>query len=195
MNYVRVWAYGGRGGRWKDLFTRDGVYVQQGVRTVSNGAAHIRFVDGTDLRVGSDSEVLLDEFVYDTSGGAGAFTANMSKGVLRLVTGKLSGPSFKVRTPTALIGVRGTDFIVAVLASGLTVVRVLLGVVEITPAAGGDASTVSAGATGTVAPGATLVTVINDVQPTEEEIDDSAHLQGEPGQDANDASGGGGHAN
>ena len=165
------------------------------MRTVSNGAAHIRFVDGTDLRVGSDSEVLLDEFVYDTSGGAGAFTANMSKGVLRLVTGKLSGPSFKVRTPTALIVVRGTDFIVAVLASGLTVVRVLLGVVEITPAAGGDASTVSAGATGTVAPGATLVTVTNDVQPTEEEIDDSAHLQGEPGQDANDASGGGGHAN
>ena len=47
VNYVRVWAYGGAGGNWSDLFTHDAVFAQQGVRTVRDGAAHLGFVDGT----------------------------------------------------------------------------------------------------------------------------------------------------
>ncbi len=158
---------------------------------MAEGAAHIRFLDGTDLRVGSASEVVLDEFVYDASGGAGAFTVNITKGVLRLVTGKLAGRSFKVRTPTAIVSVRGTDFIVAVLASGLTLIAVLVGEVEIQPAAGGDASAVGAGNTGTVAPGATQVAVVAGVPPVDEELADDASLKGELGQDGNDDGGGG----
>ena len=95
------------------------------MRTVPKGAAHIRFVDGTDLRIGGSSELVLDEFVYDAAGGAGAFTTNMTKGILRMVTGKLAKQGIQIRTPSALIGVRGTDFIVAVLASGATIVPVL----------------------------------------------------------------------
>ncbi len=186
VNYVRVWAYGGQGGTWKDLFTHDAVYAQQGVRTVSKGAAHVRFVDGTDLRVGSDSEVVLDEFVFTQAGGAGSFTANMTKGVLRLVTGKLAKPSYKVRTPTALIGVRGTDFVVTIGADGSTAVEVIDGEVEISPAAGGDASAVAAGSTGRVGQGATQVAVTRGIRPPGEGIEDGAELQGETGQDAAD---------
>ncbi len=91
VSYVRVWAYGTKSAdKWGDLFTHDAVVAQQGVRTVRNGAAHIRFVDGTDLRIGGSSELVLDEFVYDTASGAGTFTTNMTKGILRMVTGKLA---------------------------------------------------------------------------------------------------------
>lgn len=49
----------------------------------------------------------------------------------RFITGKLGGPGFKVRTPTAVIGVRGTDFVVLVAEDGATQVAVLDGEVEI----------------------------------------------------------------
>ena len=172
--------------KWRDLFTHDAVVAQQGVRTVPKGAAHIRFVDGTDLRIGGSSELVLDEFVYDAAGGAGAFTTNMTKGILRMVTGKLAKQGIQIRTPSALIGVRGTDFIVAVLASGATIVSVLVGLVEVTPAAGGDSSEVGVGSTATVAVGATTVTITTAPPPADDGIEDDAELQRELGWDGGD---------
>ena len=95
-----------------------------------DGALHVNLLDGATIRLGANSQVRLDEFLYDPSSGAGKVTASISKGVARFITGKIKGEGFQVRTPTALIGVRGTDFIVSVLSSGATAVRVISGIVQ-----------------------------------------------------------------
>ena len=149
---VKVWAYGTAPDTTRaPLFWADDVVLDEVVETVEDGALHIRFLDGTKLRLGSASQVTLDTFVYDPSTSAGELTADLGEGVFRFITGKLNKEGIEIRTPVAVIGVRGTDFIVSVAASGLTVVAVLAGTVTVTArGAGGASATATAGRSVTV---------------------------------------------
>ena len=152
VRLVKVWAYGTppQTGR-APLFRADDVVSNELVETVEGGALHIRFLDDTRLRLGSSSRVTLDSFVYDPSTNAGEMVADLGEGVFRFITGKLNKEGFQVRTPVAVIGVRGTDFIVSVAASGLTIVAVLAGSVTVTArGAGGASAAASAGQSVTV---------------------------------------------
>ena len=66
---------------------------------------------------------------------------------MRFVSGRMASQSYKVRTPTATLGVRGTDFVVAVAEDGSTTVSVISGEVEMTSGSG-DSGGVGAGSTG-----------------------------------------------
>ena len=81
----------------------------------AKSAAALTLQDGTTLAVGPDSEVDLEKFSYDPTTQHGSITVRLARGSLRMVTGliaKLKPEEVSVRTPTAVIGVRGTDFIV-----------------------------------------------------------------------------------
>jgi hypothetical protein len=56
--------------------------------------------------------------------------SKVNEGAFRFITGKLRDPGFKDVTPTAVIGVRGTDFVVPVAENGTTQVAVLDGAAE-----------------------------------------------------------------
>ena len=114
------------------LFARNRVFARERIETVRSGGLQIEFIDGTNLRLGSESDITLDQFVFNTDTETGEMVANIGKGAFRFITGKLSGPGFKVITPTAVIGVRGTDFVVLVAEDGATQVGVLEGAVEMT---------------------------------------------------------------
>lgn len=119
--------------------------------TVDGGGLHLRFLDRTDFHLGSKSVVILDEFVYDPATSAGKMVIRMSKGTFRFVSGKMVKSGVAIRTPTALIGIRGTDFMVVVEDNGTTGVVVTEGEVEITPNIGGDVPViVAAGSTALV---------------------------------------------
>ena len=143
VRLVKVWAYGTPPQAQRaPLYRADDLFADELVETVENGALHIRFLDDTRLRLGSSSRVTLDSFVYDPSTNAGEMVADLGEGVFRFITGKLNKEGFQVRTPVAVIGVRGTDFTVGVGADGTTVVAVAEGsvVVTATVGAGGSAS-------------------------------------------------------
>ena len=147
VRLVKVWAYGTppQTGR-APLFRADDLFADELVETVADGALHIRFLDDTKLRLGSSSRATLDSFVYDPSTNAGELAADLGEGVFRFITGKLNNEGIEIRTPVAVIGVRGTDFIVSVTASGATIVAVLAGSVTVTArGAGGASATASAG--------------------------------------------------
>ena len=97
----------------------------------------------------------VDAFVYDPGSGGGEMAVNVAKGFARFVSGRLSGPRFTVRTPTAVIGIRGTDFSVWVEeARGYkTTIWVNEGEIEVTPVAGGGAAAVLSDEVVAVAPG------------------------------------------
>ena len=139
-------AYGSPPGASRSaLYARDGVVAREVVETVPDGALHILFNDETNLRLGSDSKVTLDKFVYNTDNNGGELLLSMGKGAFRFISGNVAKQGIRLTTPTCYIGVRGTDFTVVVAASGATQVVVLEGVVEITPINGGAAATVNAG--------------------------------------------------
>ena len=89
----------------------------EGDRVVSGpkSAAAVTLRDGTVLSIGPDSTVTLAQFQFEPTTHEGNVLIALAKGSLRLVTGliaKLRPEQVKVTTPTTVIGVRGTDFIV-----------------------------------------------------------------------------------
>ena len=145
---VVVWAYQTPPGLERDdLHVRESVYSRELLETVPKGALHIRLLDNGQIRMGSDSQVRLDEFVYDPASGAGKVTASIGKGVSRFITGKIKGDDFQVRSPTALIGARGTDFVVAVAPNGATIVHVNEGSIFVEPLGGAPPRALNRGQT------------------------------------------------
>jgi peptidylprolyl isomerase len=104
--------------------------LRQRVATGSDSAARIRFDDGTVLSVGAQSEVVLDEFVYRPQENAADGVVRLTRGVLRLGSGR-ARLGMEVRTPAATLGIRGTVFDVRAVG-GETEVAVFEGRVEVT---------------------------------------------------------------
>ncbi|MEO1089181.1 MAG: FecR domain-containing protein [Pseudomonadota bacterium] len=91
------------------------------VRTDADGRAHLLFRDRTALTVGPNSEVVLDEFVFDPDTSSGKIVLGAAEGVLRFVGGKLSRQgNLTIETPVAVVGIRGSSAILKVDPSGAT---------------------------------------------------------------------------
>jgi len=94
-----------------------GAKVRQGdvVVTGADGSVGILFLDASLLSAGPNSVLAIDKFVFDSTTNEGAFETSLKKGTLAVVSGKLAKQSpdaMKVRTPAAVLGVRGTEFLV-----------------------------------------------------------------------------------
>ncbi len=153
VNYVEVWAYGTPPQTSRlDLFQLDAVETDEVVETVKGGALHIKFLDDTELRLGPASSVTLDSFVYEPNTKAGEFLADLGVGVFRVITGSLQKDGIQITTPVAVIGVRGTDFLVGVAEDGTTTVEVREGEVTITPREGGAGAGIAANQSATMDP-------------------------------------------
>ncbi|RYH63014.1 MAG: hypothetical protein EON54_08760 [Alcaligenaceae bacterium] len=73
--------------------------------------------DGTTIVIGPSSELDLKAYSYDLQSSAGALAVRLLKGSMRMITGaigKSTPEAIRVETQTAVIGIRGTDFIVEV---------------------------------------------------------------------------------
>ncbi|MDO8534881.1 MAG: FecR domain-containing protein [Xanthobacteraceae bacterium] len=77
------------------------------MKTAGSGAAEIQFIDDTTLTIGENSEVLLDKFVFDGAKARNA-TVEIVRGTLRFVSGSSDDSAYQIKTPVAVIGVRGT---------------------------------------------------------------------------------------
>ena len=89
---------------------RIGIDVQANelVTTNANDRAHLVFLDGSSLTVGPNAQLTIDRFVFDPNTKTGELAINASKGVLRLVGGKISkNTPITITTPASTIGIRG----------------------------------------------------------------------------------------
>ncbi|GAA0627769.1 FecR family protein [Thalassospira tepidiphila] len=87
------------------------VYLGDRIVTSANSGMQVLLLDETVFTIGPNSDVAIDEFVYDPATGDGQIVADMAKGVMRFVTGKipLNNPSsMDVNLPVGSIGIRGT---------------------------------------------------------------------------------------
>jgi hypothetical protein len=94
-----------------------GAVVQAGdvVVTGPDGSVGITFLDNSLLSAGPNSVLAIDRFAFDSTTHQGSFESSLRKGTLAVVSGKLAKQSpdaMKVKTPAAVLGVRGTEFLV-----------------------------------------------------------------------------------
>jgi hypothetical protein len=135
----------------RTLALKDDVFSKEVVNTGVDSAARFIFRDDTLLSIGASSSVTLDRFVFDNDASKSQVAMSMSKGVMRFVSGTLPKTQYSIRTPTALIGIRGTILVVTVALNGLTTVTVVEGAATVSAA--GTTTTVNSGFSTTVAPG------------------------------------------
>ncbi|MGD9885582.1 MAG: FecR domain-containing protein [Reyranella sp.] len=89
---------------------RIGIDVQANelITTRANDRAHLVFLDGTSLTVGPNAQLTIDRFVFDPASSTGELAVNATRGVFRLVGGKISkAKPITVTTPSSTIGIRG----------------------------------------------------------------------------------------
>ena len=87
------------------------------IRTGTNGAVGITLTDNTMLSAGPGSVLALSGYAFDPTTHQGKMDADMRRGTLAMVSGKLAKQSptaVRVKTPATIIGVRGTEFFVKV---------------------------------------------------------------------------------
>jgi trimeric autotransporter adhesin len=96
------------------------VVFNERIATEATGQADILFVDRSALTVGPNSDLVIDEFVYSPETGTGKLAASATKGVFRFVGGALSKnpDSVSIKTPAAIVGVRGGVILLAVNPNG-----------------------------------------------------------------------------
>ena len=83
--------------------------------TGADGAIGITFTDDTRIAAGPNSIVALSRYAFDPTTHAGVFDADVKRGTLGVVSGRMakhSPDAMTVRTPSLVMGVRGTEFVV-----------------------------------------------------------------------------------
>ena len=104
-----------------------GIESYDTVRT-QQGRTSIEFVDETRIDVTENSKLVIDEFVYDPNTKTGALAVKAGFGTVRYASGQIaknSKQNVKISTPTAVVGVRGTDFSMTVDETGSSTIILL----------------------------------------------------------------------
>jgi len=92
------------------------------------GRMRIDFIDDTRVDLTEHTRLVIDDFVYDPNAGKGSLGLRATLGTVRYASGQIAKRNrrnVKIETPSASIGVRGTDFVMVVNEIGGTMVTLL----------------------------------------------------------------------
>lgn len=90
------------------------IYLGNRIKTGPDGQLGVTFKDNTIMSFGPDTEVTIDEYLFDPAQGELKLAMSMLKGTLHYISGviaKLKPEAVSVKTPAGIIGVRGTRFL------------------------------------------------------------------------------------
>ena len=117
--------------------------------STAKAKAELTFEDKTTVKLTEHSKMIIDDFVYDPKKGSGKLALNMALGTARYASGQIAKNNpqqVAIKTPTATIAVRGTDFSMTVDELGRSLVMLLpscdpkggcvTGVIEVSSLAG-----------------------------------------------------------
>jgi len=103
------------------------IFSYDDIRT-GNGRIAIKFVDDSIIRLTEHSKIIVDEYIYDPDPSKSKLALRMASGTARFITGalgKIDKQNIKIRTPSATVAVRGTDFTTTVDELGRSLVILL----------------------------------------------------------------------
>ena len=104
-----------RHGASQPLSVGDHVFQSDTISTAKGASVGITFLDNSMMSLGPGSQLALDQFRFDTTTHAGVFNTSLARGTLAVKSGQIvqqTPESMHIKTPAALLGVRGTEFVV-----------------------------------------------------------------------------------
>jgi len=111
---VKGTVYIERGGQRELALVGAGVRQADTLVTGPDGAVGVTLADDTLLSAGPNSVLVIEKFVYDAN-QPGSLETALTKGTLAVVSGRIAKQApdaMRVKTPAAILGVRGTEFVV-----------------------------------------------------------------------------------
>jgi hypothetical protein len=114
----------------------DPIHLDETITTAVDSYVRMVLNDGTVFQLGPQSRARLDKYVYDPAVVGGEFESSVSIGSFRYISGKISGHNqgqhTLIKTPSAYIGIRGSEIDVQVDDKGATTVVHLSGLISVT---------------------------------------------------------------
>lgn len=95
----------------------DPLYEKDTIETGADGSIGITFVDNTVMSSGPNSQIVLEDYKFNSSNFKGSMLTDMNRGTVSMISGDIARSSpgaMKVKTPTAILAVRGTRFAIEV---------------------------------------------------------------------------------
>ena len=97
----------------RELKVGDKIYLNETILAGTNSGTQILLLDQSTFTIGSESEVIMDTFVFDPSSNDGKIVASVKQGSLKIISGLISKKNpdnLTVKVPEGTLGSRGTEF-------------------------------------------------------------------------------------
>ncbi|MFL2887355.1 MAG: FecR domain-containing protein, partial [Candidatus Pelagibacter sp.] len=97
----------------RELKTGDKIYLNETILASAESGTQILLLDQSTFTIGSESEVVMDTFIYDPTTNDGKIVASVKQGSLKVISGLISKKnpdSLTVEVPEGTLGSRGTEF-------------------------------------------------------------------------------------
>ena len=98
------------------LINESKIFYGDTIIVKSKSNTQILFLDETVMTLGEDTEVTIDDFIYDPTTNDGNFVTNIKSGIVKTISGKISEKNpdnLEIKMPNGTLGVRGTEFLVS----------------------------------------------------------------------------------
>jgi hypothetical protein len=97
------------------LKPKDDIYLNDVVQTAASSALGITFNDATTFNLRANSQIMIDNYVYEDGGKNNSAIFDVGKGAVAFVAASVAKTGdMKITTPTATLGIRGTTGLVEV---------------------------------------------------------------------------------
>jgi len=103
-------AFLDRGGQRVELIAGADISVGDIVTTGATGQVQLLFQDETRIVVGSNSRLVIESILFNSSTTASQFTVSTVEGAFRFLSGNSEKSAYSIRTPNGTMGIRGTEF-------------------------------------------------------------------------------------
>lgn len=135
------------------IYFNNAVHANETIATGYNGATRLELLDRSQVAVGANSRLTLDEFVYDADSLTSSGQMRFMLGAFRYVGGESKHKEgLTLETPTATITIRGTELVIFVTPTGRSEINVIEGAISVTACGGGGSADLGAGESVTIDP-------------------------------------------
>ncbi|MEQ9487458.1 MAG: FecR domain-containing protein [Alphaproteobacteria bacterium] len=103
----------------RSIAVGNNIFRNESITTGPSGHLHILFRDESNMTLGPNAKLVIDEFIYDPDSGTGNVVLQQAEGIMRFVGGAISKTgNVTINTTVGTIGVRGGVVLVNALDTG-----------------------------------------------------------------------------
>jgi hypothetical protein len=124
---------------------KDELVQDELLRTDAESTIAVQFIDGSQMSLEPESELVLSSYVFDASQSSSSGLMKLGTGLFQFSSNGIDDEGVELESPVATIGIRGTTILIAISPSGVTQVDVVDGAIEVKPKGVGKSGWAEAG--------------------------------------------------